>query len=138
METFEKEIEYESTTIDVDNKLVKIKARKIAMFKELNQTDRTQHKLHWQIVQAIQESVSEDIEPGEKQKVLLNTDAVYDLTRKAIRTLFVPNPECSQKENEQFLEEFLCDSGAMFEFGFWLLAEKFAPFFSTFSRVSQR
>lgn len=138
METFTREINYLSPTVGENNEIVLEPVTKVAVFKELSRTDPKQHKLHWKIMQAVQSSIEGEEDESGNKSITLDTDAIYDLTKKAVKTLFVPNPEVSDKENDLFINEFLCDSGALFEFGFWLLTNKFAPFFSTFNPVSKR
>lgn len=100
---------------------------KIATFKELNRTDKTQHKLHFKIMSILQGSKEENSEENKEEKgeININTDVLYDITAKSVKQLLV----CDNDFTEMDKNELLNDSIALLEFGGWLLGEKFTPFF---------
>ena len=126
MKTFEKEISFLSKTFNsADNggnnewedKLVK----KIATFKELSRTAKDQHKLHFKIISLF----SDNSKKGENS-ISLDTDVVYDLTTIFVEKCLVLNEVFTVQDKEEFLQ----DSGALFQFGMAILGEKITPFFS--------
>jgi len=129
METFQKDISFLAQTLNGENnEWVLSPVTKTATFKELSRTDRNQHKLHFKII-AIFEAFgvnADDDSDGTKFKI--DSDGVYDLTVKAIKTLLIEDPQFTVQDKTELLN----DSGAIFEFGMWLLGEKIVPFFSTF------
>lgn len=133
MEKFQREISFISQVFEpAENgeggKWVEKEVKKTATFKDLSRTDRDQHKLHFKIIGVMKQGAKEDGEPG---RVEIDSDALYDLTAKAIKTLL----EVNEDFNVQDKNEFLADSGAIFNFGLWLLKEKITPFFSKLMNV---
>ena len=97
---------------------------KVATFKELSRTDRSQHKLHFKII-----AIFEHFKAGDDGNIKIDSDGVYDLSVKAINTLLVTDKDFTDQDKAEFLN----DSAAIFDFGFWLLGEKITPFFSKFN-----
>ena len=96
---------------------------KTATFKELNRTDKKQHKLHFKIV-ALFTGAEKNEETG---NVVLDSDTIYDLTVKSINELLQVDKDFTEQDKNEFLK----DSGAIFNFGYWFLGEKVTPFFSS-------
>ena len=130
MDVFEKEITFLSREFEIDSnnpddkgKWVEKAVKKIATFKELSRTDKDQHKLHFMLV-GIMTNAPKDGE--DETKMNIDSDALYDLTVKAIKLLL----KIDERFTAQDKAEFLADSGAIFNFSMWLLGEKITPFFS--------
>ena len=96
---------------------------KTATFKELKKTDVDQHKLHFKII-----AIGESSTIGDDGRPVINTDAMYDLSVKTIKTLLIPDENFTAEDKK----DFLGDSSAILAFGMWMWAEKFNPFFSKF------
>lgn len=132
MEQFKKEISFlskvfdASKVTDINNGWEEGTVTKVATFKELSRTDKAQHKLHFKIVAIFEHFGAKD----EGADMKIDSDGVYDLTVKAINTLLIADPDFTVQDKAEFLN----DSAAIFGFGFWLLGEKIAPFFSTFNK----
>lgn len=126
METFEKDITFLSREFDTDSQQWEEKeVVKKATFKELSRTDRTQAKLHFKLVAIFENfGVSDEADASAK----IDSDGLYDLTTKAIKTLLIIDDSFTEQDKTAFLN----DSFAVLAFGLWALGEKFAPFFSTF------
>ena len=125
METFEKEITFLSKQlVNLEWSLVEVS--KVATFKELSRVDRNQHKLHFMLTSLFTASSGE----GEETKIQIDSDSLYDLTTKAIRTLLVLNDTFTETDKAEFLN----DSGAILNFGIWAYKEKFTPFFSSLNQ----
>jgi hypothetical protein len=131
MEQFNREISFISKIFDADkvtdtcNGWIEGVVTKTATFKELSRTDKLQHKLHFKII-----AIFEHFGVKEGEDVKIDSDGVYDLTVKAINTLLIPDPAFTVQDKAEFLN----DSAAIFDFGFWLLGNKIAPFFSKFNQ----
>lgn len=122
MLTFDQEITFISRTIDPESKQwVEGAVTKTASFKELSRTDKTQHKLHFMIMSIF------DSDAEEADKLHLDSDKLYDVTAKFIKTLLVLNDGFTETDKG----EFLSDSGALLSFGLKILGEKITPFFAT-------
>jgi hypothetical protein len=134
MQQFEKSISFTSKVFDETkisescNGWIEDIVTKTATFKELCRTDKPQHKLHFKIVSIFEHF---GVKESGAENIKLDSDGLYDLTVKAINTLLIPD----EKFTVQDKAEFLNDSAAIFTFGFWLLGEKIAPFFSTFNKT---
>lgn len=127
MEQFKRNITFLSKVFDESTNTFPLKViTKTGTFKELNRTDKLQHKLHFKIIAIFEHFGAKD---GDSESIKIDSDGVYDLTVKAINTLLIPDPEFTVQDKAEFLN----DSAAIFEFGFWLLGEKISPFFSTFN-----
>jgi hypothetical protein len=133
MQQFQRDIKFiskifaESKISDTCNGWIEDTISKKATFKELSRTDKAQHKLHFKII-AIFEHFG--VKDGEGDAIKIDSDGVYDLTVKAINTLLILDEGFTVQDKAEFLN----DSAAIFDFGFWLLGEKIAPFFSKFSK----
>jgi hypothetical protein len=126
MITFEKEIEWVGWEFDADkNSTVERTRVKTATFKELNRTDKEQHKLHFKLISLFE---GLEKEKGEEGSFDISSDGLYDITVKAVKVLFIENESFTKVDKE----EFLTDSIALLSFGMWLFKEKFTPFFSSF------
>lgn len=121
-ETFKRELSFLSKEFK-EGQWAEQLIKKAATFKEITRTDKGQHKFHFAIIATFQ-AFSQD----EKGGVKLDGDAVYELTVKAIETLFVETAEFTPIDKSELLN----DSGALFDFGMWLLSEKITPFFQIF------
>ena len=123
--TFEKEIGFLSNVFNSEsNEWGLDVVKKTASFNELSRTDKRQHKLHFMMIALFEATPGEN---GEADKMSLDSDKMYDLTSKAVKTLLIVD----EKFTEQDKSEFLNDSGALFTFGMWLLGEHITPFFSS-------
>ena len=125
METFQKEITFLSKVAvpGTDNSSISwqnLPTTKTATFKELIQTERDQHKLHFKII-----SVFRTFKLDQNGQVQLDDDGVYELTTLFIEKMLITDESFSNQD----LKEFLNDSAALFSFGFTLLSEKISPFF---------
>lgn len=123
MDTFEREISFMSLQLNDANAFELKLTSKTATFNELSRTEKEQHKLHFKIV-SLFTNAEKDEETG---KINLDSDTIYDLTIKSIKQLLVINPSFTAQDKVEFLN----DSGAIFNFGYWMLGEKVTPFFST-------
>lgn len=136
MQTFEREISFLSKTFDAAanngvGEWILQEVKKVAKFKELDRTDKDQHKLHFKIVGMFSNSDKDDV----NSKMELNSDAMYDLTTKAVRTLLIVD---EGSFNSQEKEEFLADSGALLTFGMWIVGNKLMDFFSNLTQSSPK
>lgn len=125
MDTFQREITFVSKVSQPsgDGKTIDwviAPQTKTATFKELNQLDKTQHKLHFKII-----SVAESFGQDEEGKMNISSDGIYDLTVKCINNLLVIDENFTAADKQ----DFLSDSGAILPFGMWMLTEKLMPFF---------
>ena len=98
---------------------------KTATFKELDQRDKLQHKLHFKILGMMEGIQTTDADTGDAGKMKIDSDALYDITVKFVATMHVPDNDFTLPDQK----EFLSDSGALLRFGLWLLGEKIMPFF---------
>lgn len=127
MEQFKRDISFISKVFDTETSQWEEKPiTKSATFKDLSRTDKSQHKLHFKIISIFEHFGAKESEGDVK----IDSDGVYDLTVKAINTLLIPDPDFTVQDKAEFLN----DSAAIFDFGFWLLGEKIAPFFSIFNK----
>lgn len=67
-------------------------------------------------------------ETDSEEKLNISSDGLYDLTVKSIKSLLVINESFTAQDKE----ELLADSAAIFNFGMWMMKEKFVPFFPKF------
>lgn len=125
---FDRQVSFISKGYDgANDKYTREKVKKTATFKELDATEKTQHRLHFLITSVFKSSEIDQTDPGKKATVKIDTDVLYDLVVKSINVLWVETPAFSSLEKE----EFLTDSGALLDFGMWFLEEKLTPFFLT-------
>lgn len=116
--TFTKEISWISYELNDNTKgLEEVQKTANVTFKSLNQTDKSQHKLHFMIISMFQS--------GDGDAAKLDSDVLYDITVKAVNQLVV----CDENFKERDKTEFLHDSMALLQFGLWLFGNQFAPFF---------
>ena len=123
MDAFKKEITFLSKTLSGEGVWIDEEITKTATFKELNRVDRSQHKLHFKMM-----TVFEGFGVDEEGRFKLDSDALYDLTVKAIKLLITIDAEFTETDKTEFLN----DSGAILSFGTWVFKEKFTPFFLKF------
>ena len=125
MSTFTRELKWVSWEYsDAEGKQIECERVKTATFKELNRTDRTQHKLHFKLI-----SLFEGVQNNDPEQVNISTDRLYDITVKTVELLCVPDQSFTETDKQEFMN----DSIALLTFGMWLVREKFAPFFTSFS-----
>ena len=101
MKTFTKEIKWASYEFDAtQNESVITEKSKTATFKELNRTDKEQHKLHFKLI-----SLFEGLEKSkdEEGSVGISSDGLYDITVKAINTLLQINQDFTEADKKEFL-----------------------------------
>jgi hypothetical protein len=119
METFQKEIVLFSKVFDdEEKKWNQVEVKKTATFKELDRLDKSQHKLQFKLVTLFKMNVEED-DPE------ISSDALYDITVKFINQMLIIDKDFNSGDKTEFLQ----DSGAIFNFGTWLLKDKFTDFF---------
>ena len=123
METFQKEVSFLSNVPGEKGFEIK-QVEKLATFKELDQRDKLQHKLHFRLL-SIMEGFSADDSDQEEKRFKIDPDALYDLTTKAVNTLYVPTAEFTVQDKTEFLN----DSAAILRFGLYFMGEKITPFF---------
>jgi hypothetical protein len=128
MKEFEKEISWVVWEYDENSpeKTVQKNRTKTATFKELNRTDKAQHKLHFRLI-----SLFEGLDKGKEDpdSIGISSDGLYDITTQAVKILLIENEAFSKIDKDEFLQ----DSIALLSFGLWLFKEKFTPFFSQFN-----
>ena len=119
MENFTREIDFLSRQFESEsNSFKEVSVTKTATFKELNRTERDQHKLHFMLISLF--------ESNDQNKMIVDSDKLYDITAKTIKTLLIVDEQFTEQDKTEFLN----DSGALFTFGIWLLKEHISPFFS--------
>jgi hypothetical protein len=117
--TFSREIEFEMPVFNSETGIhERLNVKKVAYFRELSRMDKTQHKLHFKLISVF--------ESNEDERVQVDSDKLYDITVQAIKLLLITDKNFTEQDKTIFLS----DSGALFKFGYWFLAEKIAPFFS--------
>ncbi len=127
MKTFEKEISWVGWEFDASsNDMVEKTRTKIATFKDLNRTDKSQHKLHFKLISLFEGTEKSKDEPD---TIGVSSDGLYDITVKAINLLLTENESFTKVDKEEFLN----DSVALLSFSMWLFKEKFTPFFQSFN-----
>lgn len=106
-----------------------------ATFKELSRVDPTQHKFAMAVnrsmrkfprIPVMENGMQKKNEQGEEVfSIDIDDEIMYDLTARFVREMTV----LSADFGEQQRAEFLNDAGAIYELGWWLMAEKIIPFF---------
>lgn len=133
MNTFQKEISFLSKQAiskeDGSMEWEMASVTKTALFKELDKTDRDQHKLHFKLTSITGMLDIKKDEERDPNTLKIDSDVLYDITVKAFKTLVVVDKDSITVEERT---EFLNDSSAIFEFGMWFFSNKFLPFFQTF------
>lgn len=118
--TFEKEISWATFEFSQESgKAEEAIKTKVVKFKELNRNDASQHKLHFKILSMFDSSNPEE-------GVNINSDALYDITKKAVNTLIIVDKEFTELDKRDLLN----DSIGLLKLGLWLFGEKFTPFFA--------
>lgn len=122
--TFQKEITFLSPTAfnEKTKKFEEAEISKVATFKELSRLDRSQHDLHFMIMNAFNQTKGNDFH--------LDTTNFMKMTDMFIENALMtkddePTTEITQNDKIQFLN----DSIGKLAFGMWLFKEKFTPFF---------
>ena len=137
MKTFTYELPVPVPTFDASSdKVQSVTTKRIFTFKELNEYDQDQQKLHFKISAIFEVAIGErdDAVGSEKTKLTLDTDTVHELTIKFINTCLITENEIGVKDSARELDkkELLMSSKAVYKLGSWLLHEKFYPFFLQF------
>jgi hypothetical protein len=120
--TFTKDISYLSNTFDNDKQAFTMtKVTRVFKFKELNRTDKSQHKLFFLMFPLYLST--KDMNGNER--MIADPEVLQNLTNVALdKLLIVESPQ-----DEQDKKEFTNDGIAVMEFGYWFLNQKFTPFF---------
>lgn len=130
---FDREIAFVSKGFDGTNHTRDI-IKKTATFRDLDVTEKVQHKLHFKITSIFKSRPLNEVEvvlqPGEIRQAKVDDEVLYELTLKAVQILWVETQSFSARDKE----EFLSDSGAILSFGTWFLTEKVLPFFPQLMR----
>lgn len=121
MGTFQKEIRYQSKEL-VGTHFQKVKKKRTVTFNELDETEQSQHRLHFRIMSLYKSKMS--VVEGEETQVQIDTDTLYDITVESIKKLVV----LDEGFREIDLKEFLACSLATLKFGLWFLEEHILPF----------
>lgn len=123
MNTFKKEISYKSKHFDTHtSKWIMKKIKKEVSFSELDETEQSQHRLHFRIMSLYKTKMS--VIDGEKTGVYLDSDTLYDITVEAVKKLAI----LDESFTEQDLKEFTLCSLSLLNFGQWFLGEHILPF----------
>lgn len=123
MNTFKKEISYKSKHFDTaKSKWVMKKVKKEVTFSELDETEQSQHRLHFKIMALYKQKMA--IIDGEQTGMTLDTDTLYDITVESVKKLVV----LDDSFNAQDLKEFTSCSLSLLNFGQWFLGEHVVPF----------
>ena len=130
MNTYTKEITFVTKVLGDNDKWEKQKVTKTATFKELDDTDKSQHRLHFQLLAIFQSfDTGKGSQGSEKTKAKIDPEGLYDITVLAVNTLLVFSEQFSEADKNELLNS----SSAIMQLAFWLLAEKLTPFFQEFS-----
>ena len=137
METFTKDIFVPSQEYNTDsNKVEPISKKRTYTFRELNEYDQNQQKLHFKLNAIFENAIGEsDEKVGEgKRKITVDSDGVHELLIKFINTCLITVNDSGEKDEKKELDkkELLMNSKALYRLGSWLVAEKFLPFFLSF------
>jgi hypothetical protein len=127
MNTFTKELTWVGYEIDTEAEVpvpIETERKKIATFKELSRTDPSQRKLIYRITKLFdgQPEITDSSDIG------YNTDALSELVDKAVKDLLIVNQDFTDQDKKEFQQDNL----ALMSFGFWVMQNHFAPFFSKF------
>lgn len=137
MRTFTKEIAVTSMEYSVtDEKVKPINKKRTFTFKELDEYDQDQQKLHFKL-SAIFETVfteSDEKVGKEKKQFTIDSDGAHELVIKFINTCLVVENDRGEVDPVKELDkkELLHNSKALYKLGSWLISEKFLPFFLLF------
>lgn len=120
--TFKHKVVFRSKTLK-GTEVVKENTEKIVTIKQLDQGDTSQHRLHFMIMSLYRKKVS--INGDDKEtRMEMDSDALYDITYRAIQILFVTDEYFTEID----LAELLADSMAILRFGLWFLETHVVPF----------
>lgn len=103
-------------------------------FQELDQTNRGQHKFHFRIVTFYSNAKKKGGFGSQDLEFDLDTDELYDMTVEYVKKFSILD---SASFTAQVREEVLNDFGALSTLAFWLLREKFFPFFQRLAPTMQ-
>jgi hypothetical protein len=120
--TFQVDITFLGQVFLEDNSSTKENITKAIIFKELDQTDSSQHLLHFLIASILEYKKGEG---GGEDKVFIEHEKMYSLAVKAISTLIVIGDGITEGDKTQIL----ADSFALLNFGDWFATKKALPFF---------
>jgi len=120
--TFQLDITFLSRELQQDNTFQEENVTKKFTFKELNQTDSSQHMLHFLIASILEFKKGEG---GADDKVFIEHEKMYSLAVKAINALIVIGDGITEADKTQVL----ADSFALLNFGDWFATKKALPFF---------
>lgn len=138
MKTFEKEIAVPSMEMnDEQTGIIPKLKKRMFTFKELDEFDQDQQKLHFKISAVFEAAFGESDEKigQEKRKITIDTDGVHELVMKFINTCLVTTNSSGEIDAQKELDkrELLQNSKAMYKLGSWLVTNKFLPFFLGFN-----
>jgi hypothetical protein len=139
MKTFEKEISISTSDFNATtNKFEKVTHKKMFTFKELDEYDQEQQKLHFKLSVIFERAITDNDEKigSERTEINLNTDQVHELTIKFINTCLITTNEQGESihSKEQDKRELLANSKSVYNLGSWLTHNKFYPFFLEFQK----
>lgn len=120
--TFQIDITFLSRELQQDNTFQEQNITKKFTFKELQQTDSSQHMLHFLIASILEYKKGEG---GGEDKIFIEHEKMYSLAVKAISTLLVIGDGITEGDKTQVL----ADSFALLNFGDWFATKKALPFF---------
>lgn len=126
--TFQKEITYTEFLPEVkdgQSEMVEKEITKTVTFQELSRKQKRHEKLVWSLSMLFDGQQLEETDLNSVQSILPSTDKMCDVTKRAIKTLVI----CDDNFTERDKDEFLSDSIACINFGFWLLFVKYKHFF---------
>ena len=137
MKTFTKDIFVPSQEFNTDsNQVEPKKIKRTFTFRELDEYDQDQQKLHFKLNAIFENAIGESDEKvgEEKRKITIDSDGVHELVIKFINTCLITVNDSGEKDDKKELDkrELLMNSKALYKLGSWLVAEKFLPFFLTF------
>lgn len=98
----------------------------VITFKDLDQTSREQHKFHFRIISFYSNAKKRAGFGSQEMQIDIDTDELYDMAVEYINRFSIPD---EANFGAIAKEEVLNDFGAMSSLAFWLLKEKFYPFF---------
>lgn len=99
-----------------------------ATFRELSRTDRKQHDLHFMVMAAFEETKGNTVKYDSSQ-LLKMIDEFVDTSM--VTQTEDPTTQATATDKTQFLN----DSIGKLKFGFWLMKEKFSPFFAQLGKT---
>lgn len=118
--TFKHTIEYKTRVMTAKG-WEKQKIRKEIIFDQLDETIKSQHRLHFKIVSLYKSKTDKNTAEIEMK---LDPETLYDITTEAIRVLVHVDSDFSETD----LKEFLSDSLGLLKFGRWFMGEHMVPF----------